>query len=134
NADIDAARAAFFPTVSLSAGANISDLFGAFDIATSFGESLSATIFSGGRLEAGVDRSEARYRELIINYRESVMNAMKEVDDALVTLRTAEESEALQQIATDEAQRSFELSEARYQAGADDLQALLDAQRQLLSA
>lgn len=134
NADIDAARAAFFPTINLSAGANISDLFGAFNIATSFGESLSATIFSGGRLEAGVDRSEARYRELIINYREAVLNAMKEVEDALVTLRTAEERETLQQIATDEAQRSFELSEARYQAGADDLQAVLDAQRQLLSA
>lgn len=134
NADIDAARAAFFPTISLSANANVSDLFGAFDIATSFGESLSATIFSGGRLEGGLQRSEARYRELIINYRQAVLNAMKEVEDALVTLRTAEEREALQQIATDEAQRSFELSEARYQAGADDLQAVLDAQRQLLSA
>jgi NodT family efflux transporter outer membrane factor (OMF) lipoprotein len=134
DADVDAARAAFFPTLTLNAQGNISDLFGAASVATSFGESIAATIFSGGRLEAALERSQSRERQLIINYRQSVLNALKEVEDALVTLSTAEEREALQQIAADEAQRSFDLSEARYEAGADDLLAVLDAQRQLLSA
>ncbi len=133
-ADIAAARAAFFPTFDLNAGVSVTDLFGAFNVAESFGGGIAATIFSGGRLEGQLDRTEARYRELALTYRQSVLSAVKDVDDALVTLRTAEQAEALQQIASDEAQRAFDLSEARYEAGADDLLSVIDAQRTLLDA
>ncbi len=136
-ADIGAARAAFLPTLDLSAGLNAANIFsGGFldDLTASLGGGIAATIFSGGRLEAGLERSESRYRELLINYHQSVLSALKEVDDALMSLRSAEEREELQQIAAEEAQRAFDLSEARYEAGADGLLAVLDAQRTLLDA
>lgn len=141
DADIDAARAAFFPTINLTAGLSISNLFdtaigtaAANETTQSFGASLAQTLFGGGRLTAQFERNRARYRELALNYRQSVLTALKDVDDALAALRASEQSEELQQIASDEAQRAFDLSEARYEAGADDLLAVLDAQRTLLDA
>jgi len=144
-ANIDAARAAFFPSIDLTAAVTRSaDPLGGSPIggfadlgATTISQvtaSVLAPIFTGGRLEGNLAQAEARYLELAANYRQAVLSSLRDVEDALVSLQAAErqESDLLEAVA--EAARAFEIAEVRYQAGADDLISVLDAQRNLLVA
>src|SRR5690606_40226071 len=92
NANIGAARAALFPSLSLTGSAGYSgealqQLVSGNSLASSLGASLLQPIFRGGALKGAVDVSEERYVELVSAYRLSVLSALKEVEDALIALR-----------------------------------------------
>lgn len=134
DANIAAARAAFFPTINLSAGLNAQDVFDSASLVASLASGLTAPIFQGGRLEGNLEFAEAQYKEIAANYRQTILTSLQEVENALVSLESAREQEDLLEEASEQADRALEIAEIRYQAGADDLLAVLDAQQQQLSA
>jgi len=136
NAEIGGARAAYFPTISLTGvlgyeSAALASLFSPASRSASVAGSLLQQIFRGGALDGQVELSEARFRELAEGYRETVLTALGEVHDALVAARRTAEQESLQAIAVEQARLAYQLAEARYRAGAVDLLTVLDAQRTL---
>ncbi|MBX3497412.1 MAG: efflux transporter outer membrane subunit [Parvibaculum sp.] len=135
NADIGAARAAFFPSLDISASATRSFATAApAETATSLAASLLAPIFSGGSLEGNLQSARGRQAELAANYQKAVLTSFGEVEDALASADANARREALLTSAAAEARRAYDLSEARYRAGASDLLSVLDAQRAWLSA
>lgn len=136
NADIGAAKAAFFPTLNLTAGASFtkSPLSDPASSAASLAASLLAPIFRGGELQGGVERAEARQRELVYNYQTTVLTSMREVEDALSAASAAKKREVSLATAMSEARRAYNLSRDLYEAGAADFQTMLDAERTVISA
>lgn len=135
NADIGAARAAFFPSLDLSASLTRSfATASAAETASSFGASLLAPIFSGGTLEGNLQSAKGAQAELAAAYKLTVLTSFSEVENALTTAETTAAREASLNIAAEEAGKAYELSQARYRAGASDLLSVLDAQRNWLSA
>lgn len=135
NADIGAARAAFFPSIGLSASKTVDWVAQAGSTnASSLAASILAPIFSGGTLEGNLETAKARNAELAANYRKTVLTAFGEVEDALYSADANTRREASLNTAATEARRSYDLSEASYKAGASDFLSVLDAQRSWLSA
>jgi NodT family efflux transporter outer membrane factor (OMF) lipoprotein len=138
NANIDVARAALLPGISLSAnaGKSATELFNLNPATQSSGWALSLaqTVFNGGRLLNQKRLSEARRSELLLQYHKAILTALQEVDNALVAAEVSQRQEASQQEIVANATRSLTLTEARYRAGSDDLLSLLDAQRSLFQA
>ncbi len=139
NAQIGVARAAYFPTVELTGrdGYASTVLSGLFDpLGTTYGlaAGIAQTVFDGGRRDGQVDVAKARQDELIAAYRQSVLVAFADVEDALTAAANAETREALQLDAVEQAREAYRLAEARYREGATDLLAVLDAQRSLYQA
>lgn len=135
NADIGAARAAFYPSVTLTASAAASGLVTSGSSALlTLATGLVAPIFEGGRLEGELDRSKARQQELVAAYRRSVLTAFKEVEDALSGVETSALRSASLATAAREASESFRLAQLSYGAGASDFLTVLDAQRTLLES
>ncbi len=139
NANIGAARAAFFPRISLtaSAGTASSELSGLFESgskAWSFSPSVSLPIFSGGRNKANLDVAEVRRDRNVARYEQTIQTAFQEVADALAARDSLAEEERAQSALVDATARSLTLAEARYREGADDYLAVLDARRELLTA
>ena len=140
NADVSAARAALLPSISLtgSAGAAstalLSVLTGGTTSALSIGLSLLQPIFDGGRLRGQVSVAQSQERELVENYRKSILTAFGEVEDALVASSRRAQQEAIQTEVQAQAREALRLAEIRYREGADDLLTVLDAQRTLFSA
>ncbi len=139
SADIAAARAAFYPDIrltgSLSSGGNaVNALFQGTNIAYAVGASLLQTIFDAGEREGGLDLAEARKVELVHAYRAAVLAAISDVEGALSDLDALAREEALRGREAAEAKTAFDLAEARYRSGAEDLLSVLDAQRTLFAA
>ncbi len=135
NADIGAARAAFLPGLSISASDALTVAStGGTSMLASIAASLSAPIFTGGRLEAELDSSRARYAELEAGWKQTVLQSFKEVEDALNAAETASRRAEKLGISADRAQETYRISEAQYAVGAVDFSTVLDAQRSRLSA
>ncbi|THF64621.1 AdeC/AdeK/OprM family multidrug efflux complex outer membrane factor [Pseudothauera nasutitermitis] len=139
NANIGAARAAFFPTISLTAttGSVSPELSGLFDGGTrawTFIPQLTLPIFQAGRLAASLDVAEVSRDIAVAQYENTIQTAFREVADALADRANADETLDAQRKAVEAAQDSYRLSEARYEAGVDSFLTLLDAQRTLYSA
>ncbi len=140
NADIGAARAAYFPTISLTAalGLQSDELGDLFDTglakAWSFKPSLTAPIFNGGRIRAGVRAAQARRTGALAEYEKAIQNAFREVDDALVGLARLREQLAADEAVVTAERRRLELSTLRYEGGVASYSDVLDAQRFLFSA
>ncbi|AFT69926.1 Efflux transporter, outer membrane factor lipoprotein, NodT family [Alloalcanivorax dieselolei B5] len=139
NANIGAARAAFFPSISLTGtfGTSSAELDGLFESGSrswSFSPSISLPIFTGGRNRASLDVAAVRRDQSVATYEQTIQTAFQEVSDALVSRETLLEQEIAQQALVDATRRSLELSQQRYELGADDYLAVLDAQRSLLTA
>lgn len=134
DANVAAAQRAFFPSIDLSAGLSAAPLTGGTSVIGSLASSLATPIFSGGRLEAGLDSAEARVDEQIARYRQATLSALRDVEVSLNGLTTADQREEQLQIAYAAAERSLELSEARYRAGTDNLTSLLNAQSTFFNA
>ncbi|MSQ52792.1 MAG: efflux transporter outer membrane subunit [Betaproteobacteria bacterium] len=138
NANIAAARAALLPTISLtsSMGLASSELLSLSNPtrSLSLGSSLLQPIFNAGRLQAQVDITTARERELVETYRRAILAALADVDNSLAAAGRGADQEVLQEQVRERSRRSLELAELRYKAGADDLLAVLDAQRTLFAA
>lgn len=139
NANIGAARAAFFPRIALvgtygSASPQLSGLFDAGTTAWTFTPSLSLPIFSGGRDVANLDLAEARKVIAIAEYEKAVQQAFREVADGLVARENLlEQSKALEAYEKSQRQRLV-LAQARYEQGVASYLEVLDAQRDLFTA
>ena len=134
NARIGVARAALFPTVSLtgslgSESAALSNLFTAAAGTWSLGLGLVAPIFDMGRNQARVDQASAQQKQAVAGYQKAVQTAFREVMDALVNLREAGEGEKAQGLRVDAAKKAQSIAELRYQAGYSAFIDVLDAQR-----
>ncbi len=139
DANITAARAAFFPSISLSgslgaASSALASLLNPSNIAYSIGASLLQTIFDGGQNQANYDTSVAQRQETLLNYRGAVIAAFSDVDVALGAVSSLEAREKASQVQADQAQEAYRIAEIRYRAGVEDFLSVLDAQRTLYSA
>ena len=139
NANIGAARAAFFPRISLtgSYGQANTDLTGLFESeqrAWSFAPQLTLPIFAGGANLANLDLSHVRKRIEIARYEQSIQSAFREVADALVARRTFAEQLTAQEALTHAASESYRLSDMRYRGGVETYLNTLIAQRDLYAA
>ncbi|MGK2740908.1 efflux transporter outer membrane subunit [Tepidicaulis sp. LMO-SS28] len=135
NADIGVAKAAFYPQVTLSAGATASGLLtNPYSLVSSLAAGLAQPIFSGGELEGGLISAEGRYAELAAAYRSAVLTALQETDDALTTLAARGEQAGYASLSSEQADEAFRLADLQFDAGAIDLLELLDAQRTQLDA
>ncbi|MGH8072709.1 MAG: efflux transporter outer membrane subunit [Lysobacter sp.] len=139
NADIGAARAAFFPSISLtgSVGSTSDDLSGLFNGGNgiwSFIPQINIPIFQGGRLKSALGVATADRDIALAEYEKSIQSGFREVSDALALSRTLAEQRTAQEALVAAATRAHELSQARYDAGQDSYLILLDAQRTLYAA
>ncbi|WP_240939396.1 efflux transporter outer membrane subunit [Diaphorobacter sp. HDW4A] len=139
NADIGAARAAFFPKVSLSAAAGRGSdaLSNVFDVGTrtwSFIPSVSLPIFNAGALKASLDVAEIQKNIQIAQYEKSIQSAFSEVADAMSVRAHIGEQLNAQRALVKASQTNYELSDARYRNGVNSYLQALDAQRSLYGA
>ena len=139
NASIGAARAAFFPRITLTAtaGTASSSLDGLFDGgsgAWSFVPQIRLPIFEAGRLQASLDVAEIQRDIHVAQYEKAIQSAFREVSDALAERATLAEQLDARRRLVEAAQQSFALSDARYKGGVDSYLNLLDAQRSLYGA
>lgn len=139
NADIGAARAAFFPRIALTAsgGTGSRQLSGLFDAGSGtwlFSPQITVPIFTAGSLRASLDYAKIQKDINIATYEKTVQSAFREVSDGLAARGTfADQLDA--QLRLVEASRDyFQLAEGRYRTGVDSYLTLLDAQRQLFTA
>ena len=138
-ADIGAARAAFFPSITLTgsvgtASSSLSNLFGAGTRAWTFVPALTLPIFNAGRLSASLAVAETTRDVQVATYEKAVQTAFREVADALADRRTLSERMAAQQAEVDAYATSLRLSTERYRSGADSYLNVLDSQRSLYVA
>ena len=139
NADIGAARAAFFPSIRLtgSIGTASDELSGLFESGTrgwSFLPTISIPIFEGGRLRAGLAVAQADRDIALAQYEKAIQTAFRDVADALALTQALAAQREAQEALVEAAARTEELSDVRYRAGAESYLALLDAQRTLFAA
>lgn len=134
NAQIGVARAALFPTVSLTGAlgtqsAEFSNLLSSGAGIWSIGFGLALPIFDAGRREARVDQADARRVQALATYQRSIETGFREVADALVSVEQAGASEAELEARLKAARAALELSTARYESGYSPFLEVLDAQR-----
>lgn len=134
NADIGAARAAFFPRISLTgsfgtSSAQMSGLFDGGSRSWSFMPQLSLPLFDGGRNKAGLSLAEARKDSAVAAYEGTIQTAFREVADALAATDTLRREEAARRALADTSRATVALAKARYEGGVDSHLRYLDAQR-----
>jgi multidrug efflux system outer membrane protein len=134
NASIGAARAAFFPRISLtgsygSASAELGDLFAGGQRSWSFMPQLSLPIFDGGRNRANLEIAQLRKDMAVASYERSIQTAFREVSDALASVETLRREELARQRLVQTSANTLKLAELRYRAGVDSHLRYLDAQR-----
>lgn len=139
NANIGVARAAFFPSLSLTgfggvASTALSALFKGASLAWSAGGTLAQPLFAGGSLRATIDVATVRKKIEVARYESAIQTAFREVADALAA-RAALEEQLAAQIARVEAEtKRFAISEQRYRAGIESYLVMITAQRDLFAA
>jgi len=139
NANIGAARAAFFPSITLtgSVGSASDQLSGLFESGTqvwAFAPQVNLPIFSGGRLLAGLKSAKVEREIATAQYEKAIQTAFREVADALADHATLDTQLQARGDLVQASADSFRLSQARFDKGADSYLALLDAQRSLYAA
>ncbi len=139
DANIGAARAAFFPSITLTGayGSMSSELSGLFESgskAWSFSPAISLPIFTGGSNKANLDLAWVRRDQAVASYEKAVQVAFQEVADALEARDSLSRQAQAQQALVEATRQTLTLAQQRYEQGADDYLAVLDAQRTLLSA
>lgn len=139
NAAIGAARAAFFPSVSLTAGAgagamHLSDLFDSGSGMWNFTPSLSIPIFTGGRNLANLEAAEAGQKIAVANYESAIQKAFREVADALSMEGTIDAELKAREELADASTKAYEIADSRYRHGAATYLEVLDSQRSMVSA
>ncbi len=139
NANIGAARAAFFPSITLTAnaGTSSSDLSGLFNAGSGswlFTPSISLPIFNAGNLRASLDYSKIQKDINVANYEKAIQTAFQEVSDGLAARKTYVDQLQAQRDSVQANQDYYRLAERRYRIGVDSNLTFLDAQRSLFSA
>ncbi|WP_462178615.1 efflux transporter outer membrane subunit [Pseudoalteromonas gelatinilytica] len=139
NANIGVAKAAFYPSISLTANAgtasaDLSNLFDSGSGTWSFVPSVNLPIFNMGRNQANLDVAKAQQEMALTSYEQTIQQAFKEVSDALADREGyMHQLDALNDLYQSN-ELSFTLSDARFQKGADSYLQVLDAQRNWYSA
>lgn len=140
NANIGAARAAFFPSISLTAtgglaSAVLSDIFtGGASSIWNIAPSISLPIFDGGENKANLAYSQAQQQKYLAAYEYAIQSAFTEVADALARRSTIQDQLNAENALVDAATRSYNLSFSRYKNGVDSFQTALESQRTMYSA
>lgn len=142
HADLAAARAALFPSFSLTAGGGLQNP--ALNAAVlslpgtgptvNLGASVTQAIFDHGRLRAVRAEAEAKEEELLAAYRTAILSALKDVEAALAAIHHFDVARPFQMENLAQSERAFEGAKLRYQAGSGDFLALLEAQRTVYAA
>ena len=138
NANIKAARAAFYPDISLTASgglgsAALSAITGPGSLVAQLGASLVQPIFDNGLRSGQFDQANGRYLELLSDYRKAVLQAFTDVEQALAALKYTTEQEQLEREAVKVAQRSADIAQAQLQAGTIDIITSLNTQTTLFN-
>ncbi|WP_409333750.1 efflux transporter outer membrane subunit [Burkholderia sp. Bp8963] len=139
NAQIGVARAAYFPRIMLSPdigwdATRFSGLFTVPALLWSVGASLSQPLFEGGRLKAGVDFAQAGYVAAQANYRQTVLTAFQEVQNAVTGLSVLDEAARQSAAAVDDARKLVALAQDRYAGGLTPFIDVLTAEQQQLTS
>ncbi len=138
NANIRAARAAFFPDVQLTGSggltsAALSTITGPGTVVAQLAANLTQTIFDNGQRRGQLDQSKGRYDELLAGYRRAVLQSFTDVEQSLTALRLISEQEDLTRQAVAVAQRSADIAQAQLLAGTIDIITSLNTQTTLFS-
>lgn len=138
-ANVDAARKAYLPTISLTAFLGFitpegSTLFDNNRRGSSVNPAVTLPIFTAGRLESSVDAARAQQTIALEQYRQSVQVALREVEDALVAYQRLREQRDSQQRIADAERKRLRLTQSRYRGGVSSYFEVLDAERQSFSA
>jgi multidrug efflux system outer membrane protein len=138
NARIGVAVAAFFPVIRLTgaAGFESADMGDIFDWESrmwQIGPSITLPLFEGGRNMANLSAARAQYREQVDTYRQQVLIAFQDVENALADLHTLSDQSDAQDRAVTASVKALELSQSQYGKGASNFLDVLDAERTLLS-
>jgi multidrug efflux system outer membrane protein len=139
NANIGAARAAFFPTINLTgnlgtASSALSGLFKAGSLAWSFLPSITMPIFEAGKLQASLDVATVQKDINVAQYQKAIQTAFREVADGLAARGTYDDEVASLERFTAAEQSTLDLSELRFKNGVDNYLTVLTAQTGLYSA
>jgi len=141
HANVDAARAAFFPAISLSASggfasAAIGTLLQGGNFGASYGASLLQSIFDGGTLAGQSDLAKATEKEYLARYQGAALSAYADVENALTQYANTGESEAHLRRAIESSREAFEITQLQYRQGAAgaDLINVIQAQQTLFGA
>jgi multidrug efflux system outer membrane protein len=134
NAQIGIARAALFPSISLTGAlgvqsAELGNLFSSGAGIWTLGAGLALPIFDAGRREARVEQAEARREQALATYQRSIEGAFREVSDALVSVAETAAAEEELKLRLQAARSALELSNLRYESGYSPYLEVLDAQR-----
>lgn len=134
NAKIGVAKAALFPTISLTAGLggeskDLGDVLKSAARIWNGGLSLNLPVFDSGRLNSRVDQASAQQKQLLVAYERALQNAFTEVNDALVNVRQNTEREAALNTSQASANKAMEIANNRYKSGYTGYLEVLDAQR-----
>jgi NodT family efflux transporter outer membrane factor (OMF) lipoprotein len=138
NDRIGIARAAFYPTISLSGSVGVestsfANLFNPSSLLWSIGPTLSQTLFDAGRRAAVSEQANASYDETVANYRQTTLTAFQEVEDNLIALRVLQQEAENQHQATLAAQSAEEIFNNRYVGGLDTYLQVVTAQTTALT-
>jgi len=136
NANIRAARAAFFPTVTLTGSAGwqstaLRTLFSPQSLLFSAAANAAQTVFDNGKLAGQYEQAKGRYDELLADYHKAVVQAFTDVETALIEWRETSEQQALEEEAVRTAQRAADISRAQVEAGTLDIVTALQTQSTL---
>jgi multidrug efflux system outer membrane protein len=139
NANIGAARAAFFPSISLTATAgtaseSLDGLFNGGSGNWSFAPQINIPIFNGGRLKASLDYAQTQKDIRVTQYQKSIQTAFQEVSDGLAAKGTYDGQLRAQTALVLANQEYYDMAKQRYDEGVDSYLILLDSQRELFSA
>jgi multidrug efflux system outer membrane protein len=139
NADIGAARAAFFPTISLtgdigSASTSLSGLFKAGSMTWQVVPQATVPIFHGGALVGNLSAARTQQKIAVAQYEKAIQSGFRDVADALALTASIERQHRAQQALVDATSQAYELSQQRYKTGADSYLTLLDAQQRYYAA
>jgi len=142
SANLTAARAALFPSLTLTAGGGVQNPALPATVLTipgvgpsyALGASLTQPIFAHGRLRAQRDEVAAKEQELLAAYRAAIIAALVDVENALGTVQHLDATREFEKGSLAESERAFEGAQLRYQRGAGDFLTLLEAQRTLYAA
>jgi len=139
NANIAAARAAFFPAISLTASggyesAALAELLRPANRVWSLGAGVTQPIFQGGSLLGQYQLAKGHYEELLADYHKAVISALANVEDALIAVQQTREQVERQQQATLTAQRAYEFAQKQMRAGTINVLTLLNTETALFGA
>jgi NodT family efflux transporter outer membrane factor (OMF) lipoprotein len=138
NAQIGIAKAAYFPSITLSAAGGfesgmLGTLFQGPGLFYSLGAAAAQTVFDAGQRRANVEAQQAAYDQTVANYRQTVLAAFQDVEDNLAALRILEQEAKTQDVAVEAARRSVVLSTNQYKGGVTSYLTVLTAQSSALA-